>query len=107
MTQKEINKMIEISYEEWDEKFDCESSTSYTPYEDEEEILKLIELNPNTVWTSVSFDNGGVYYVNRYDPKGNLCIFSKIKYNDDEYEVCHLEPPEDEDYDDEDYEDEE
>ena len=94
--------MIEISYEEWDEKFNCESSTSYTPYEHEEEILKLIELNPNTVWTSVSFDNGGVYYVNRYDPKGNLCLFSDIKYkDDDEYEVCYLESPEDEDYEDE------
>jgi hypothetical protein len=100
--------MIDIRYEEWDEKFDCEDSTSYSPSEQEEEILKIIELYPNTVWTSVSFDNGGVYYVNRYDPKGDLCLFSDIKYkDDDEYEVCHLEPPEGEDYDDEDYEDEE
>jgi len=100
--------MIDISYEEWDEKFDCEDSTSYSPFDQEEVILKLVELNPNTIWTSVSFDNGGVYYVNRYEPKGDLCLFSGIKYkDDDEYEVCHLEPPEDEDYDDEEYEDEE
>ena len=97
--------MIDISYEEWDEKFDCEESTSYCPCNQEEDILKLMKLNPNTIWTSVSFDDGGVYYVNKYDPKGSLCIFSNLKYKDDEeYEVCHLEPPE---YEDEEYEDEE
>jgi hypothetical protein len=75
--------MIKMNFEDWDGIYNCEDNIGYNPSTDAETIKKIINKQPNTIWTLITFDNGELHYINKYDPKGIKCYFSDISYSPD------------------------